>query len=54
MSQWRSIIFSKRTLSLVVIVAMVRVYGAFIEGDLPGGMPLTPVDAASAPPGGTP
>ena len=38
--QWREILLSGRTLNLAVIVAAVRVYGAFIEADLPGGMPL--------------
>jgi hypothetical protein len=37
---WGKIIFSLRTLNIAVIVAAVRVYGAFIEADLPGGTPL--------------
>ncbi len=37
---WRRILLSPKTLSLVLIVATVRVYGAFIEADLPGGTPL--------------
>ena len=35
---WRKIIFSKRTASLAVIVMLSRVYGAFIEAKLPGGL----------------
>ena len=38
--KWRDILLSRRTLNLVIIVAAVRVYGAFIEADLPGGVPL--------------
>ncbi|MBN2533137.1 MAG: DUF401 family protein [Spirochaetales bacterium] len=37
---WRKIILSKRTYSLVILVAMVRLYGAFIEAELPGGVLL--------------
>ena len=37
---WKKVIFSLRTLSLVVIVVMVRIYGAFIEARLPGGILL--------------
>jgi hypothetical protein len=37
---WRAILLSQRTLNLAIIVAIVRVYGAFIEADLPGGIPL--------------
>jgi integral membrane protein (TIGR00529 family) len=34
---WKKALLSKRTLSLVVIVILARVYGAFIEARLPGG-----------------
>jgi integral membrane protein (TIGR00529 family) len=34
---WKKVLASKRTLSLVVIVVLARVYGAFIEAKLPGG-----------------
>lgn len=34
---WRGIALSPKTLGLVVIIAAVRVYGAFIEAPLPGG-----------------
>jgi uncharacterized protein len=37
---WKKIIFSRRTLMLIILVAAVRLYGAFIEADLPGGVPL--------------
>jgi len=39
-SQWREIIFSRRALSMAVVVAVVQVYGAFIQSNLPGGQPL--------------
>jgi len=38
--QWREIILSRRALNMALIVAAVRVYGAFVEADLPGGEPL--------------
>jgi len=34
---WKKIIFSWRTISLAVIVALVRIYGAYIEAPLPDG-----------------
>jgi integral membrane protein (TIGR00529 family) len=34
---WKKVLLSKRTLSLVVIVVLARIYGAFIEARLPGG-----------------
>jgi integral membrane protein (TIGR00529 family) len=37
---WKKIIFSKRTLMLVILVTAVRLYGAFIEADLPDGLSL--------------
>ncbi|MFP4028118.1 MAG: DUF401 family protein [Candidatus Brocadiia bacterium] len=37
---WKEIVFSRRTLNMVVIVLAVRIYGAFIEADLPDGTPL--------------
>jgi integral membrane protein (TIGR00529 family) len=36
-SVWKKVLSSKRTLSLVVIVVLARLYGAFIEARLPGG-----------------
>ncbi|MFW5856368.1 MAG: DUF401 family protein [Planctomycetota bacterium] len=39
-AQWRALAASGKTLRLMGIVAIIRVYGAFIEADLPGGMPL--------------
>ncbi len=36
-SVWRDVLCSKKTLNLAVIVAVVRVYGAFIEARLPSG-----------------
>jgi len=35
--QWREVIFSRRALNMAVIVAAVRVYGAFIDARLPNG-----------------
>jgi hypothetical protein len=35
--EWRGILFSRRAGSLAAIVAMVRIYGAFIEARLPNG-----------------
>jgi integral membrane protein (TIGR00529 family) len=37
---WKKVLLSKRTLGLVVIVILARVYGAFIEARLPGGVLL--------------
>jgi hypothetical protein len=34
---WLKIIFSKKTVSLAVLVAVIRVYGAFMEAPLPNG-----------------
>ncbi len=39
-SVWRRIIFSKRVWSLTLLVLLVRVYGAFMEADLPDGTAL--------------
>ncbi len=39
-SGWKSIIFSTRTLKLLLLVMLVRVYGAFIEAPLPDGIYL--------------
>ncbi|MDR1624971.1 MAG: DUF401 family protein [Spirochaetia bacterium] len=36
-SVWKKVLSSRRTLSLVVIVVLARIYGAFIEAKLPGG-----------------
>jgi len=40
LSEWKRIALSRRALSMAVIVAAVRVYGAFVEADLPGGESL--------------
>ncbi|MFW6138640.1 MAG: DUF401 family protein [Spirochaetota bacterium] len=34
---WKKIIFSSRTVNLAVVVALVRIYGAYIEAPLPDG-----------------
>ena len=34
---WKSIIFSKRLFNMLIIVVLIRIYGAFIEARLPGG-----------------
>ena len=34
---WKAVIFDKKPLSMVLIVILVRIYGAFIEARLPGG-----------------
>jgi integral membrane protein (TIGR00529 family) len=34
---WKRVIFSRRTASLLLILALTRLYGAFIEARLPGG-----------------
>lgn len=39
-SAWPQILFSRRTLTLVLLVAAIRVYGALIEAPLPGGQLL--------------
>ncbi|MGC9311823.1 MAG: DUF401 family protein [Sediminispirochaetaceae bacterium] len=39
-SDWKKIIFSKRAINLAVLVALIRIYGAFIEAPLPGGVLL--------------
>lgn len=39
-NDWKEILLSTRTLNMALIVAMVRIYGAFIEADLPSGAPL--------------
>ena len=36
-ADWKKIIFSKRTAVLAILVALVRIYGAFIEARLPDG-----------------
>jgi integral membrane protein (TIGR00529 family) len=36
-SVWKKVLSSKRTFSLVLIVVLARIYGAFIEAKLPGG-----------------
>ena len=35
--EWRKIVFSGKALSLTFLVALIRVYGAYIEARLPGG-----------------
>ncbi len=35
---WKTVIFSRRVLSMAAVVAAVRIYGAFIEADLPEGV----------------
>ncbi len=39
-AEWKHILFSRRALNMGVIVALIRIYGAFIEARLPGGMML--------------
>jgi integral membrane protein (TIGR00529 family) len=39
-SSWKQIFLSRRTLSLALLVAFIRVYGALIEAPLPGGLLL--------------
>ena len=36
-AEWKKIIFSSRVLNMVLLVALIRIYGAFIEGRLPDG-----------------
>lgn len=38
--EWRNVLVSKRAFTMAAIVAVVRIYGAFIEADLPGGTAL--------------
>lgn len=38
--KWKTILLSRKTLVLALVVAMVRIYGAFIEAPLPNGIPL--------------
>jgi integral membrane protein (TIGR00529 family) len=35
--QWKEFVLSKKTLMLVLLVMLVRVYGAFVESKIPGG-----------------
>lgn len=35
--QWRKIIFSKKTFSMALLMLVIRIYGAFVQADLPGG-----------------
>lgn len=35
--EWKDIVFSKKTANLVIIVALIRIYGAVLEAKLPGG-----------------
>lgn len=37
---WKTVIFDKKPLNMVIIVILVRIYGAFIEAKLPGGTML--------------
>ncbi len=37
LSRWKTIIFAKKPFTMVLIVVLVRIYGAFIEAKLPGG-----------------
>ncbi len=37
---WKRVLLCGRALNMAVIVAAVRIYGAFIEAELPGGTPL--------------
>ncbi len=39
-AKWKKLVFSLKPLNMVVIVAAIRIYGAFIEARLPGGMLL--------------
>jgi len=40
---WKKIVLSSKTLSLVIIVLLLHVYGGFINEKLPGGVPLMEV-----------
>ncbi|MBN1256466.1 MAG: DUF401 family protein, partial [Planctomycetes bacterium] len=35
--EWKEIVFSKNILNLLILVAVIRIYGAFIEAELPSG-----------------
>jgi integral membrane protein (TIGR00529 family) len=37
LASWKRIMLSRKTLVMAAIIAMVRIYGAFIEAELPGG-----------------
>jgi len=37
LSAWKKILFSRKLISLVLLVALIRIYGAYIEGRLPDG-----------------
>ncbi len=37
MTTWRGILFSRRLLGLILLITLVRIYGAFIEARLPAG-----------------
>ena len=39
-AQWKRVLLSRQALNMVILVTMVRVYGAFIEAPLPGGTAL--------------
>ena len=39
-AEWKGIFFSRRALNMGIIVALIRIYGAFIETRLPGGTML--------------
>jgi hypothetical protein len=39
-ARWRAVLLSRQAVNMVVLVAMIRVYGAFIEAPLPDGTPL--------------
>ena len=39
-AKWRQIFFQKKILSLALQISMIRIYGAFIEAELPDGTPL--------------
>ena len=39
-AEWKDIFFSRRALNMGIIVALIRIYGAFIETRLPGGTML--------------
>ena len=39
-AQWKRVLLSRQALNMVILVTMVRVYGAFIEAELPDGTAL--------------
>lgn len=39
-AKWRGLLLSPKSLRMVVLVALIRVYGGMIETELPGGMPV--------------